>query len=83
MLALILFPGVGLAFYLVFGRNWRTIGTRDRVRVEAKRLAREALGAVLRALARRGFRADRTDTRSSQAHRHSDRVPEWDAAAPV
>jgi cardiolipin synthase A/B len=42
-LALILFPVAGLVFYLLFGRNWRTIGTRDKVRAEAERRGSEVM----------------------------------------
>ncbi|HSK47733.1 MAG TPA: PLDc N-terminal domain-containing protein, partial [Coriobacteriia bacterium] len=37
-MALMLLPGIGLVFYLLFGRNWRVIGKRDRIRAEAELL---------------------------------------------
>ncbi len=45
-LALILMPGIGLAFYFLFGRDWRRIATRDRVLAEATRLGNERLEPV-------------------------------------
>jgi cardiolipin synthase len=35
---LIAFPGIGLIFYLFFGRDWRSIALHDRARAEAERL---------------------------------------------
>lgn len=45
-LTLIVLPGFGLVLYFIFGRNWREIGKRDRVRIEAERLGDEAMAPV-------------------------------------
>jgi cardiolipin synthase len=45
-LGLMLLPGIGLVFYLLFGRNWRIIGKRDQRRVEALRLGAETLAPI-------------------------------------
>ena len=40
VLLLVLFPGVGVMLYVVFGRNWRLIARTDRQRIEALRARR-------------------------------------------
>lgn len=45
-LALILMPGIGLAFYFLFGRDWRRIARRDRVLSEATLLGNQRLEPI-------------------------------------
>lgn len=46
MLILLILPGVGIAAYVLFGRNWRLIARSDRRRVEANRLGAEMLAPI-------------------------------------
>ncbi len=45
-LFLLLVPGLGLVFYLLFGRNWRAIGKRDARRLEAIQLGIDAVSPI-------------------------------------
>ena len=46
MLILLLFPGLGVVAYVLFGRNWRLIARTDRRRIEASRLGAEILAPI-------------------------------------
>ena len=54
VLIFVLFPGVGVLLYVLFGRNWRHIGGLDRKRAAALARGREILEPVYARYAERG-----------------------------
>lgn len=45
-LVLILLPGLGIALYLLVGRNWRRIARTDRIRRESQQLGNECMAPI-------------------------------------
>ena len=80
-LGLMLLPGIGLVFYLLFGRNWRIIGKRDRHRIEALRLGSATLAPSLRALVGTGARRAGLAARARAPHLPSHHAAERHAAS--